>query len=264
VFDVVLTDPPYDAHCQANQTSGTAMKRMVNGETKSTGIPKVDLPFPPLDDYAFAPDLVRVARRWALSFSTVEAFGEFRRACGPNYIRGCVWYKPNAMGQMTGDRPASCYEGIACLHKGKKAWNGRGSYGLWPCNGTRGKKDRHPNEKPLDLCLKLIALFSNRGETIFDPFCGSAAIGEAALRLGRKYIGLDQDPEWVVKARARLEAVTFGSTSDEQALALCTAKRADITADGWEPCEDRPRGPCMCLSATEFEPRRTDLCELHR
>ena len=138
----------------------------------------------------------------------------------------------NSMGQLTADRPATAYEGIAILHgtkaagHPKKRWNGRGSYGIWRCNGTRGKKGRHPNEKPLDLCLKLVALFSERGETVFDPFCGSGAIGEACLILGRNYIGLDNDPAWVEKADVRM-ALVHRRMADEEALMLCSMKGAD-------------------------------------
>ena len=153
------------------------------------------------------------------------SFGRYQDAFGKSYVRGSVWAKSNAMGQLTGDRPATAFEGIAWLHgprpeKVKKRWNGRGSYGIWSCNGTRGKKGRHPNEKPLDLALKLVALCSERGETIFDPFCGSAAIGEACVRLGRGYIGLDFDPIWVARARERL-ASPLAPMADEQALSLC-------------------------------------------
>jgi DNA modification methylase len=111
----------------------------------------------------------------------------------------------------------------------KLQWNGKGSYGIWKCSGTRGKEDRHPNEKPLALCLMLVAKFSNRGETILDPFCGSGAIGEACMLLGRRYVGLDQDPEWVTKATARVHAASFGygSMPDDAAIALCGMKGAN-------------------------------------
>lgn len=226
--DVVLTDPPYNEHVQKNQISGTAMKKHVNGG--SGGIPHIELPFAPLAGYDWVPDIVRVARRWAISFCAVEDFGEFKRAAPEAYVRGGIWYKPNAQGQMTGDRPAACYEGLAILHKAKKKiWNGHGSYGLWPCNSTRGEKERHPNQKPLLLCLKLVALFTNRGETVFDPFCGSGRIGEACVLLGRNYVGLDQDPAWVAKAHERLVVMDNATKwTDEAALKLCTAKKVDI------------------------------------
>lgn len=235
--DVILTDPPYSEHVHNNMSSGTAMKRQVDGG-KGGGIPRITLPFNNLQQYDFAQDLPRVARRWALSFCAVEDFGAYRDAVGKDqWVRGGIWYKPNAMGQLTGDRPAAAYEGLAIMHrKAKKQWNGRGSFAYWSaelddelhfqCNGTRGEKDRHPNQKPLKLCLELVAKFTNRGETVLDPFCGSARIGEACVMLGRNYIGLDSDEKWVERAQKRLEHAealvqSGASERDEDCLALC-------------------------------------------
>ncbi len=226
--DVLLTDPPYSPHVHANLCSGSLVG------TKA--VPKYELPFAPLQGYAWLEDAIRITKRWVVSFSDLEAFGLIKGVCPDEYVRGGVWAKKNAMGQLTADRPATAFEGIAILHgqKGenhpKKRWNGKGSYGLWSCNGTRGKKGRHPNEKPLDLCLKLVALFSDRSETVFDPFCGSAAIGEACLKLGRNYVGLDNDPEWVEKARQRL-AQPFEPMTDEVALGLCKMWGKDADAE---------------------------------
>jgi site-specific DNA-methyltransferase (adenine-specific) len=223
--DVVITDPPYNAHVQGNLCSGSLVG------TKN--VPKYELDFAPQSAAGLdilARECPRVARRWSVIFSAVEDFGLYKMAAREAYVRGCIWYKCNAMGQLTADRPATAYEGITLLHSKavKKAWNGRGSYGIWRCNGTRGTKDRHPNEKPLDLCLKLVALFSNRGETVFDPFCGSGAIGEACVRLGRNYVGWDSDRAWCDRARARLTvAAGYPEIADEQALGLCSMKGTD-------------------------------------
>lgn len=238
--DHVLTDSPFNKHVQSNQISGTAVKQWVHGTLVSKGVPKVTLPFPPLEGFAFAQDLVRVAKRWAINFCAVEDFGEIRRAVtvettSPRgklkshtaWVRGGIWYKPNAQGQFTGDRPAASYEGIAIMHRtGAKRWNGRGSYGLWMCNGTRGEKGRHPNQKPLDLCLKLVALFTDRGDTVLDPFAGSGRIGQACVMLGRSYVGLDNDPYWVDEATRRIETASATQVTDEYALGLCLARKA--------------------------------------
>lgn len=219
--DVIITDPPYSEHVHKNLCSGSLVG------TKA--VPKYELPFEPLKDYAWLDDAVRMTKRWVVSFSDLEAFGLIKGVMPAEYVRGGVWYKPNSMGQLTADRPATSFEGVAILHgtketgHTKKRWNGRGSYGIWRCNGTRGKKGRHLNEKPIDLCLKLVALFSERGETVFDPFCGSGAIGEACLLLGRNYIGLDNDPIWVEKANFRLATKReVWAVSDEDALKLCS------------------------------------------
>lgn len=247
-FDACITDGPYDAYCQQNQTSGTMMRDLLTGKRRG-GIPKRELGWTPLSDYEWTRELVRTSKRWALSFGTMEAFGPIKYANGEDvlksngeteyqgdYVKAALWYKMNSMGQTTRDRPASTCEGIALLHRRdeKKRWNGNGSYNLWPANSTRGKKGRHVNEKPVDLCLKLVALFTERGETVVDWFCGSAAIGEACLRLGRNYVGFDFDPEWVTKAQERLYTIECNVAdgnylmTDEEALKLCTAKKSEI------------------------------------
>lgn len=225
--DLIITDPPYSSHVQGNMMSGTAFKQYVNGKLdKKSGVPKVEMPFSPLAGYGFAKDMVRVARRWAISFCAVEDLGKFELVLGrKEYVRGGIWYKPNSMGQLTGDRPAAAYEGLAIMHReGKKVWNGRGSYGIWKCNGTRGEKGRHPNQKPLNLCLMLVAKFSNRGETVLDPFCGSGRIGEACMLLGRNYIGFDQSAEWVNATKERLAATAWNVESDAVAKELCSMR----------------------------------------
>jgi hypothetical protein len=223
-MDVVITDPPYDAHCQDNQMSGTTLA-------------KVDLPFASLGpDRAFVRELVRVAKRWALSFCTIEDLGRFcdaaggPRATGGSWVRGGVWYKPNSMGQLSGDRPAAAYEGVGIMHRKdgpKMRWNGRGSFAFWACSGTRGEKERHPNQKPLRLCLELVNKFSEPGELVFDPFCGSGRIGEACMLLGRRYLGLDNDPSWVAKARTRMEGAAWGSMEGKIPLSDCKLEKTD-------------------------------------
>ncbi len=240
--DHTITDPPYDAHTQANQIHGTAVKRFVAGGGGGA-VPRLVLPFEALDGYDFISDMTRVSAGWTISFCAVEGFGDIRRAAPEHYRRGAIWYKPNAQGQMTGDRPAACYEGVACLAPKGTKWNGRGSYGLWSCNSTRGKPGRHPSEKPIPLLLKLLALFTLPDSFVFDPFCGSGAIGVACKILGRHYLGLDQDPKWVEESNARIARVTqgilpehearyprvpHGPIDDERALTFCTAKRSEI------------------------------------
>lgn len=248
--DHIITDPPYPDFVQDNMKSGTAFKKFVEGGGGGS-VPKVTLPFAALDRYDFAVDMVRVARRWVLAFCAVEDFGNYRAAvtavAGPKaWIRGGIWYKPNSMGQLTGDRPAAAYEGIAIMHRPtKKVWQGRGSYAYWSadsdefpsaeahfvCNGTRGETARHPNQKPLALCLELVAKFTHAGELVVDPFAGSGRIGEACVLLGRDYLGIEQDPAWVEAARARLtQAEGAPRLTDESCLRLCAAPKSRQSA----------------------------------
>lgn len=50
----------------------------------------------------------------------------------------------------------------------------------------------------------LIEAFSAEGELVLDPFCGSASTLVAAHQLGRKYLGIELDPEYFRIASQRL------------------------------------------------------------
>ncbi len=52
-----------------------------------------------------------------------------------------------------------------------------------------------------------VRLFSERGDVVLDPFSGSGTTGVAALRLGREYIGIEQNREYAEKSIARLDEV---------------------------------------------------------
>jgi len=51
----------------------------------------------------------------------------------------------------------------------------------------------HPFEKPLSLMERLVRIYSNPGDTIFDPFMGSGSTIKACINLGRHAIGCERD-----------------------------------------------------------------------
>jgi DNA modification methylase len=62
----------------------------------------------------------------------------------------------------------------------------------------------HQTQKPLALMELLVRLLSDPGELILDPFAGSGTTGVAALRLGRRLVGWEMNPDYVEMARRRL------------------------------------------------------------
>ena len=62
-------------------------------------------------------------------------------------------------------------------------------------------------EKPEKLSELLIKSFTNPGDIVLDPFCGTGTACVAAKRLGRNFIGCDNDPEKIKIARRRLKKV---------------------------------------------------------
>lgn len=65
-------------------------------------------------------------------------------------------------------------------------------------------RNAHPTVKPLKLMSYLITLGSRPGDVVLDPFAGSGTTCIAALLLGRKYIGIEREREYVEIAKARL------------------------------------------------------------
>jgi len=61
----------------------------------------------------------------------------------------------------------------------------------------------HPTQKPLELMRWILDKYSNRGDLILDPFCGSGTTCVAAKQLGRNYIGVEINPLYVGISRDR-------------------------------------------------------------
>ena len=62
----------------------------------------------------------------------------------------------------------------------------------------------HPYAKPLSLMVRLILNHINPGDTILDPFLGSGTTGVACVQTGRRFIGIELDPDYYAIARKRI------------------------------------------------------------
>src|SRR4030095_11316101 len=61
----------------------------------------------------------------------------------------------------------------------------------------------HPAEKPIELMLWCAAKTTG---TVLDPYMGSGSTGEACVRLGRAFVGIELDPHYFLVACDRLAA----------------------------------------------------------
>ena len=66
---------------------------------------------------------------------------------------------------------------------------------------------KHPTQKPLGVLARLIQASTQPGAWILDPFSGSATTGIAANLLGRKYLGLEIEDEFLLMSKARREEI---------------------------------------------------------
>lgn len=63
----------------------------------------------------------------------------------------------------------------------------------------------HPTQKPEKLIAKLILASSNPEDIVFDPFLGSGTTSVTAAKLNRRYIGIEQNPNYCIWTEKRLE-----------------------------------------------------------
>jgi hypothetical protein len=187
--DLVLTDPPYgigsDRNLRANTQYGHALA--------------------PSHDYGVG--------HWDRAIPDGACFREIRRVSshqivwGGNYFTAHLEPSPSWLvwDKVTGDNGyADC----------ELAWTSHDSavrYFRWQWKGflqerMGGEKEfrYHPTQKPVPLFVWCLQRFSQPGDLILDPFAGSGTTALACHALGRRFICIEREPEYVGVARQRL------------------------------------------------------------
>ena len=89
----------------------------------------------------------------------------------------------------------------------EKAERGKTPTDVWwhtivPTNGK--ERTGYPTQKPLGVLTRLLRVHSSAGDVVLDCFAGSGTTGDAAARLGRRFLLGDTSPEALAIMRARL------------------------------------------------------------
>lgn len=71
-------------------------------------------------------------------------------------------------------------------------------------DSENGIRNVHPTQKPIALMKWCINLISKPGDTILDPYMGSATTGVAAIKMGRNFIGIERDAGYFAIAERRM------------------------------------------------------------
>lgn len=207
--DHTITDPPYEDHMHDAKAGGRGIRSDGYANPESVKFKSV----------------TRIRRRiaslgiaatsgWFIAFCTPEGVAPWRdaiEAAGARYKRACVWVKPDSAPQFNGQGPAMGAEMFvtAWCGTGYSRWNGGGGRNvLTHMVNPSDRHGGHPTEKPVSLMLEIIGLFTNPDDVILDPFMGSGATGVAAVRLGRRFIGIEKDAAYFDMAKARIEKAT--------------------------------------------------------
>lgn len=151
-------------------------------------------------------DLIGVP--WRIAFALQQA-GWYLRA-------DVIWNKPNCQPESVKDRPTRSHEYLFLFskserytydHSAVRGPNNRNVRTVWDIN-TQAYKDAHFATFPSSLVEPCVALATKRGDMVLDPFLGSGTTGLTSLALGRRFIGIELNPEYVDIAARRLRAAT--------------------------------------------------------
>jgi len=74
-----------------------------------------------------------------------------------------------------------------------------------PGKVERGEGNTHLTVKPVTLLEHLIRLFSQEGQVVLDPFLGSGSTSVSAVKSGRRFVGIERDPNYFQISNRRLE-----------------------------------------------------------
>ena len=180
---------------------------------------------------------------WVIgSYHNIFRVGAAIQDLGYWILNDIVWRKANPMPNFKGTRFTNAHETLIWASKGEKArytFNYRSMKTLndelqmrsdWEfpiCGGPeRLKKDGvkvHPTQKPEALLYRILLACTKPGDVVLDPFFGTGTTGAVAKRLGRHWIGIEREDDYIAAAEERIAAAL---PLDESALTTMQSPKA--------------------------------------
>jgi len=165
---------------------------------------------------------------WVIgSYHNIFRVGAIMQDLGFWILNDVIWRKSNPMPNFRGRRFTNAHETLIWASRGAdargytfnyevlKAGNEdvqvRSDWTLALCTGDERLKGRdgkklHPTQKPEALLARVLLSSSRPDDLILDPFCGTGTTGAVARRLGRRFVGCEQDARYAQAADNRISA----------------------------------------------------------
>jgi len=157
------------------------------------------------------------------TYHIIYSIGFALQQLGFKILNEIAWFKPNAAPNLSCRYFTASHEiliwaareknskHVFNYHHMKKINGGKQMRSVWEIP-TPSKKEKvygkHPTQKPLALLDRIILASTNPDQTVLDPFSGSGTTGVAALKSGRKFIGIETEKEYLELSLRRLKAIT--------------------------------------------------------
>ncbi|MEQ1647970.1 MAG: site-specific DNA-methyltransferase [Hyphomicrobiaceae bacterium] len=227
--DLVFADPPYNL-----QLAGDLLRP---NDSRVDGVDQAWDKFASFAAYdKFSQSWLAECRRvlkpdgalWVIgSYHNIFRVGVTLQDLGFWIQNDVIWRKANPMPNFRGKRFTNAHETLIWAgrdqkskvtfnYEAMKAFNDdlqmRSDWLLPICSGPERLKDdggrkAHPTQKPEALLHRIILSSSNPGDVVLDPFFGTGTTGAVAKRLGRTWIGIERDKDYVAAAQERIDRV---------------------------------------------------------
>lgn len=221
VFDMIFADPPYKLSnggftCHA-------------GKAVSVNKGKWDESEGPELDFAYTKSWLDLCQKLLKPNGTIWVSGTHHIIHIVGYamqllnfkiLNEITWEKPNPPPNLSCRYFTHSTETILWAAKSKKSKHifndkmmraqaqGKQMKTVWqflPPGKNEKQFGKHPTQKPVSLLHRIIEASTIEGHFVFDPFAGSSTTGVSALNLGRRFCGIEQDEEYILLSRKRLE-----------------------------------------------------------
>lgn len=229
--DIIFADPPY------NLQLSKVLKRP--DDSKVEGVNDQWDRFANFSEYdTFTRNWIEQSQRvlkkdgtiWVIgSYHNIYRVGSILQDHGFWILNDIIWHKTNPMPNFRGTRFTNAHETMLWCTKEKSAsykfnyeamknlnegLQMRSDWFLPICRGkervTIDGQKAHSTQKPEALLYRVLLASTVPGDTVLDPFFGSGTTGVVAKRLGRNYIGIEREENYIKIAKERIKATEFG------------------------------------------------------
>ncbi len=188
---------------------------------------------------------------WVIgSYHNIFRLGYILQDLGYWILNDIIWRKSNPMPNFKGKRFTNAHETMIWAAKSKdskyrfnydsmKAMNEdlqmRSDWFIPLCTGgERLKNDEgdklHPTQKPEALLQRVILSSTKPGDVVLDPFFGTGTTGAVAKKLGRQWIGMEREADYIKYAQRRIDAV---EVCREDTITLANKREEMRIPFGW-------------------------------
>ena len=197
--DMVMTDPPYGMNFQSNWSKNGPRHKKIEGDSAA--------------DFRWLQDAFRLLKPDGgslISFcdwNTSHRWREEIERAGFVIKSQVIWDRlHHGMGDLKGAF-APQHDIVWYATKGRRIFvNGRPKSVMRHKRPSPADDHGHPTCKPVALMEELIrATDDGSGSVVLDPFLGSGTTGVAAANTGRRFIGIERDPDYFTVAQARIQ-----------------------------------------------------------